>query len=164
MKTATISLGIGGLLAAGVLAAAPANAQPAHDGGPGGLRGPVPEGIYVQTTSGGKVNADIQVRYDCGPGCFTLDQMSKPGPGTQYRYNPVSNRWENSWVYEPVATHCTPAGAPEETADGEIRYFTTNGKHFQGEYNIFKSICGVSKAEASSNSNANPDTFDLTPA
>lgn len=95
---------------------------------------PVAEGMYVMTdvSSGDVISADTQVRWDCGPGCYTLDALEMPGPGSQYRLDPASNIWyDTDWHDKTFSCTMIPGGqggdytVPEKfaTADG-ISYFT----------------------------------------
>jgi hypothetical protein len=114
-----------------------ANAQPAP---------PISEGIYTVTTYDGVVTPNVQIRYDCGPGCFSADGLDNPGPGTQYRFDQAGNRWQSPWL-----NYDAQCDGGEQA--GQQRIFTVDGTQFREEYNITRDVCGSTAAQATAAAN-----------
>ena len=53
---------------------------------------PLAEGAYTETVTG-QAPKPVLIRYDCGPTCFTLDDLTQPDTGKQYQLDPASGQW-----------------------------------------------------------------------
>jgi hypothetical protein len=105
---------------------------------------PLPAGMYAGTilsASKASFHPYLEIRHDCGPGCYTLDDLSDEQAGGQYRYNAVSNRWENG----PKNYDAPCAGGAQ--AGREI-YHTTDGIHIGLDVNFTRDVCGQTAAQA----------------
>lgn len=105
---------------------------------------PLAEGMYAGTivsASKATFHPNLQIRHDCGPGCYTLDDLSDAQVGGQYRYNAVSNRWENG----PKSYDAPCDGGAQ--AGREI-YYTTDGIHIGLDVIFTRDVCGQTVAQA----------------
>jgi hypothetical protein len=117
---------------------------------------PTAEGMYTQTEYDGDVTP-IQVRWDCGPGCYVMDNPDHPGPGTQYHFDPASNRWFSSWSeFEATCAN---------EVIGQMRYFVNpnDGLRIFDEHDITKAACGQQTPEAFEAAINNQDQNDTIP-
>lgn len=105
---------------------------------------PLPEGSYAGTVvSASKTtfHPTLQIQHNCGPGCYSLDDLSDANPGGQYRYNAATNRWENG-----PKTFDAPCDGGAQA--GWETYYTTDGIHIGLEIHFTKDVCGHTAAQA----------------
>ncbi len=57
---------------------------------------PIAEGTYHVTANGTDLG-NTQIRYDCGEGCFRMDDAGNSDPGREYRWDGVSWRSGAFW-------------------------------------------------------------------
>jgi hypothetical protein len=121
---------------------------------------PLPEGMYAGTVvSASKTtfHPNLQIRYDCGPGCYSLDDLSDAHPGGQYRYNAVSNRWENG-----PKNYDAPCDGGAQA--GREIYYTTDGTHIGLDINFTRDVCGQTVAQANASAAAEQWSEIVAPA
>ncbi|BBY44513.1 hypothetical protein [Mycolicibacterium celeriflavum] len=73
---------------------------------------PVAEGMHKLCVASGECLTE-QVSYNCGPDCFSMDDIADPKSGTHYRFDPATSQWRapsnGNWTPDGVTFH-TPSG------------------------------------------------------